>query len=86
MIMAPHLTVLIEAMARTSGLSPHSVGRYAAGNGDFYARLVAGHDLTTRRAQRVAQWLSDHWPADLEWPADIPRPAPAAPDSGRAAA
>ena len=30
--------------------------------------------------QYVAQWFSDHWPADLAWPSDIPRPPPL-PDS-----
>jgi len=66
---------LMDAAAAHNGLSAHSVGRYASGSGDFYARLLAGHDITTRRAHRVVQWLSDHWPADLDWPADIPRPA-----------
>ena len=84
MISVEKLIDLIDLKARRSGLSPHSVGRYAGGSGDFYARLVAGHDITTRRAERVAQWLSDHWPADLEWPADIPRLEPN-PDREKAA-
>ena len=71
---------LIDAVAAGRRLSAHSVGRYASGSGDFYARLRAGHDLTTRRAERVTQWLSDHWPDDLDWPTDIPRPAPRSED------
>ena len=66
---------LIDKMAAATSRSPHTIGRLAAGSGDFYSRLVAGHDLTTRRAERVVAWLSDHWPADLAWPSDIPRPA-----------
>ena len=46
----------------------------------MYDRLCSGADITTRRATRIVQWFSDHWPTDLEWPADIPRPDPA-PDS-----
>ena len=70
------IITLIDALAAKGGHSPHTIGRYAAGSGDFYSCLVAGHDLTTRRAERVVAWLSDSWPADLAWPSDIPRPAP----------
>lgn len=70
------IIALIDRLAAHTRKSPHTIGRYSAGSGDFYSRLVAGHDLTTRRADRVVQWLSDHWPADLAWPADIPHPAP----------
>lgn len=56
--------------------SPHTVGRWVDGDGMLYARLKRGHDITTRRAARIAQWFSDHWPDGLDWPADIPRPAP----------
>lgn len=67
---------LCEIYAARQGLTLSTVSTYAAAAGDFYSRLKRGHDLTTRRAARVAQWLSDHWPDDLDWPADIPRPAP----------
>ena len=63
-------------MALNLRRSPHTLGRLASGSGDFYARLKQGHDLTTRRAARVTQWFSNHWPAGAEWPADIPRPEP----------
>lgn len=65
---------LIEAAAAASGRSPHTVGRLASGSGDFYARLTRGHDLTTRRADRVIRYLSERWPSGAEWPPDIPRP------------
>ena len=67
---------LIEAVASAKSRSPHTVGRLAAGSGDFYARLKNGHDLTTRKADRVIRYLSDHWPPSVKWPSDIPRPAP----------
>ena len=70
------ITFAIERYAERTGLSAHSVGRYASGSGDFYGRLKRGRDVTTRRAGRVLQWLSDHWPDGLDWPADIPRPSP----------
>ena len=75
-----NVIILIEAMAEKTGRTPGTIGFYAAGSGDFYSRLVAGHDLTTRRAERVVTWLSHNWPAHLVWPADIPRPAPAPKD------
>ena len=65
---------MIEIISDARGRSPHTVGRLASGSGDFYIRLKRGHDLTTRRATVVMQYLSDHWPAGLEWPAEIPRP------------
>lgn len=76
MITVMNMIRVMDLYAAAKGLSAHSVGRYAGGSGDFYSRLVAGHDITTRRAARVVQWLSDHWPDDLDWPPDIPRPAP----------
>ena len=76
---------LFRLYAAHRGLALSTVSTYAAAAGDFYARLERGHDLTTRRAARVTQWLSDRWPADLDWPADIPRPPPAEPDRGEAA-
>ena len=67
---------LCELYAGRTGLSLSTISTYAATAGDFYGRLKRGHDLTTRRAARVVQWFSDHWPADLEWPHELPRPTP----------
>ena len=76
MIIVSDLIRIMDLYAKATDLSVHSVGRYAGGSGDFYSRLAAGHDITTRRASRVSQWLSDHWPDDVEWPPEIARPAP----------
>lgn len=67
---------LIEKLSAHRGRSPHTVGRFVGGQGDFYARLRSGSDITTRKAARAAAALSDAWPDDLPWPSDIPRPAP----------
>ena len=72
------ITRLLDDLAGALGRSPSTVGRWAAGDGRTYNRLRRGHDITTHRAARITQWLSDHWPADLSWPPDIPRPVPAA--------
>ena len=64
----------IAAVAR--GLSPGTIGRAASGSGDFHGRLLAGRDITSRRAARIVQWLSDNWPPGANWPPDIPRPTP----------
>ena len=65
---------LIELYAERRGLKRSTVCTYAANAGDLHARLLRGHDITTRRAARVAQWFSDHWPDGLDWPDDIRRP------------
>ena len=78
------IVTLIEIAAAARGVSPGTVGREAGGSGDCYGRLRGGSDITSRRATRIVQRLSDHWPADAEWPTNIPRPAPspdAAPNS-----
>ena len=74
----------MEIFAAERGQTLATVSTYAAGAGGLYARLERGHDITTRRAARIAQWLSDHWPEDAVWPPDIPRPPPAA-EKGEAA-
>ena len=76
---------LADLLAASRGWSRATVSTYSTKSGDAIERLARGHDITTRRAGRIAQWLSDHWPVDLEWPADIPRPD-LAPDSPAAQA
>ena len=80
MVTPETITRLLDQAADAMGVSPGTLGRYAGGSGDFYGRLLAGHDITSRRAARVIQWLSDNWPETAAWPIDIPRPAPS-PDS-----
>ena len=72
---ANHVLRVATAYAAHKGLALSTVGRLAAGKGTFFELLSEGR-VTIRRAERVLQWFSDNWPADLAWPADIPRPAP----------
>ncbi len=65
---------LSHIYATHRGLKMSSVSTYMSGSGDTLKRLIAGRDLTTKKAHRLVLWLSAHWPADLAWPADIPRP------------
>lgn len=67
---------LIRRYAAAAGIAETYAARRITGSGDTLARLDRGMSLTTRRAERIVQWLSDHWPESAEWPTDIPRPAP----------
>lgn len=72
-----YLIRLIKCYADHRGLTVSTVSTYAAGAGAFYDRLRDGHDITTRRAARVVEWLDANWPPEeeLPWPKDIPRPS-----------
>ena len=70
------LIQLIDVYAAATGVAPSTVSLRSAASGDLYRRLCGGADITSRRAERIVQWLSDHWPADLPWPDGIDRPAP----------
>ena len=70
---------LIERYADGTGRAETTVSRLAGGSGGLYDRLLAGHDITTRRAARIRQWMSDHWPSGLPWPAGVERPPPTDP-------
>ena len=74
-----HIVRLIDTFATARDRSPVTVGKWVSGDGGMYRRLAKGRDVTTRRADRITQWLSDHWPESAEWPSDIPRPPPASP-------
>lgn len=76
---------LADSIGAYHGWTRSTVSTYAAGPGDALERLARGCTITVRRATRIIQWFSDHWPLDLDWPSDIPRPAPA-PDSPAAEA
>ena len=77
---------LVAAYASHVGLRETTVAKRCAGQAHAIDRLRSGHhSITVRRAERIVQWLSDHWPADLPWPDGIDRPAPT-PGSPAAAA
>ena len=71
-----HVLRLLTRYAAARGIAVTSACAYSAGQARLADRLRAGRDITSRRAVRIAQWLSDHWPPAAAWPADIPRPTP----------
>lgn len=68
------LIELARAYGAHSGLTLSTVSTYAADDGKFFAKIAGGASCTIRKAERITQWFSDNWPADLEWPRSIPRP------------
>ena len=67
--------VLMQRYAERRGIALSTLGRLTVGSSTVADRLHEGR-VTFGTAQRVTQWLSDHWPTDLDWPSDIPRPPP----------
>ena len=74
------LLMLARMFADQQELTLSTVSTYMAGSGAAFGRLERGHSITVRRADRILQAFSDHWPPDLSWPSDIERPIPS-PDS-----
>lgn len=80
-----HLLTLADLFSAATGKAETTIAKHAAGQAYVFQRLRDGCSITARRYNRIVQWFSDNWPADLLWPADIPRPAPS-PDSPAAQA
>jgi hypothetical protein len=70
-----HLIQLAETLATHGGVTHFAISMRALGKGDFFKNLKEGRDCRTATANKVLQWFSDNWPADLEWPRAIARPA-----------
>ena len=66
---------LMSLYAERRRVALTTLGRLMIGSSTIAERLAQGR-ANIRTVRRVEQWLSDHWPDDLDWPADIPRPAP----------
>ncbi|UOA25938.1 hypothetical protein DSM107133_00627 [Pseudosulfitobacter sp. DSM 107133] len=69
-----YLLDLADAYALHANVTHWRVSFLVRGDGQFFERLRKGGGCTVKTAQKVHQWFSDHWPADLTWPSDIPRP------------
>ena len=67
---------LADRYAGTRKIAASTLARQASGSSTWLERCASGR-VTIRSALAVVQWLSDHWPPDLEWPRDIERPEPA---------
>ena len=70
---------LMTLYAKRRRVALTTLGGLIVGNSTVAARLAEGR-VTIGTVQRIEQWLSDHWPADLDWPAEIERPAPSPKD------
>ncbi len=78
------ILTLAKAYAEHTGLALSTISTYAAEDGKWLINLQKPEvSCTLRKAERVLQWFSDNWGADLEWPRNITRPAPS--KTGRAA-
>ena len=66
---------LMRLYAKRRRVELTTLGRLMRSSSTVAERLAQGR-VTIATVQRIEQWLSDNWPADLDWPADIPRPAP----------
>lgn len=69
-----HLELLLARFREKVDRAESTIGRYCAGDGDFFERLRSGSGFTVRKYDTVMAWFSANWPADAEWPADVPRP------------
>ena len=64
---------LANRYATARHIATSTLAREATGSSTWFERCVTGR-VTIRSATAVVQWLSDHWPTELEWPVDIVRP------------
>ena len=64
---------LATRYAAARRIATSTLGRVATGSSTWFDRCETGR-VTIRSATSVVQWLSDHWPKELDWPADIERP------------
>jgi len=70
-----HLESLLAAYREKDNRAESTIGRFCAGDGDFFDRLRTGKGFNVRTYDRVARWFSDNWPEGAAWPDDVPRPA-----------
>jgi hypothetical protein len=76
MILSDHIRAALGAFTQHTGASIGSVSSRALDEGKALRLFMDGtQSLTLPRAERLLQWLSDHWPASLAWPEELPRPA-----------
>jgi len=80
-----NIIYLADIYCQKSNRRETYTGMLCARDSRFFRRLRDGGGCTVKTYQRVLQWFSDNWPADLPWPVEISRPAPA-PDSPAAQA
>jgi len=67
-----HLVTCAAAFAAATSLSLATVGRRAANDWRFFARLDDGSGFTAGKYDEVMRWFAANWPADAAWPSDVP--------------
>lgn len=75
------ILILAERYGSNKAIALSTVSLYASGQGRLMQRLQAGCGITVGRRDRILQWFSDQWPAELVWPEEISRPTADSPDS-----
>ncbi|MBN9235155.1 MULTISPECIES: hypothetical protein [Phyllobacteriaceae] len=69
-----HLELLLAAYREKVDRAESTIGRFCAGDGDFFDRLRSGKGFNVRTYDRVARWFLSNWPTNASWPDDVPRP------------
>ncbi len=66
---------LADRFCAATSLSRQAIGLQAIRDNSFFTRRIAnGRTFTIRTFDRVVEWFSANWPADVEWPPEIERP------------
>ena len=73
-----NLETLLACFRQIDGRAESTVGRFCAGDGDFFDRLRAGSTFSIRKYDQVVAWFASNWPTGAEWPEDVVKPEPAA--------
>ncbi|WP_211217712.1 hypothetical protein [Rubellimicrobium thermophilum] len=68
------IAYLIRALAVARGWRVSTASRIVSGSWDTVDRIDRHGTLTQRRARRILEAVSEHWPTDLPWPEGIERP------------
>jgi hypothetical protein len=65
---------LRDRYCAATGAASTTLGSRIFRDGKAFARLDAGGDCTTRKAEFAVAWFAEHWPPGCEWPSEIERP------------
>lgn len=68
------LLTLARLWAEHDRVTHWAISMRLLGKGDFFKRLMDGHDCREPTYRRVLRLFASAWPTDLPWPDDIPLP------------
>jgi hypothetical protein len=72
-----NLATLTALFSKHAGASAAKIGQSALNDNTFLPRVANGAGFSVRTYDRVVEWLSANWPAEVGWPENIDRPPPA---------